>query len=236
MQRRDFLKLTAAASFTAAAAACNAASAASSGPASEALPGSTPAASETKASEGEATLTTNEGDTISLASLEHCTQEETAPTVYFTREISAEALVQAYQALGWAPAGKVAVKLSTGEPPASNYLRPDLVAGLVQLVNGTIVECNTAYGGSRSSTESHRQVAEEHGFCRHRPGGYSGRRGFHDPAGGRRGPAPGKLCGSILWGVPGLCGAVPLQGAFHGRLWGRHQEYLHRAGQPGDLI
>lgn len=165
MQRRDFLKLTAAASFTAAAAACNAASAASSGPASEALPGSTPAASETKASEGEATLTTNEGDTISLASLEHCTQEETAPTVYFTREISAEALVQAYQALGWAPAGKVAVKLSTGEPPASNYLRPDLVAGLVQLVNGTIVECNTAYGGSRSSTESHRQVAEEHGFA-----------------------------------------------------------------------
>lgn len=165
MQRRDFLKLTAAASFTAAAAACNAASAASSGPASEALPGSTPTVSNAASSGAGLSLTTNEGDVISFTSLEHCTREQAAPAVWFTREISAEALVQAYQALGWAPAGKVAIKLSTGEPPASNYLRPDLVAGLVQLVNGTIVECNTAYGGSRSSTESHRQVAEEHGFA-----------------------------------------------------------------------
>lgn len=165
MKRRDFLKLTAAASFSAAASACSGASAASSAPASEVLPGSTPTASNAAFSGVGLSLTTNEGDTISFTSLEHCTQEETAPAVYFTREISAEALVEVYQALGWAPTGNVAVKLSTGEPPASNYLRPDLVAGLVQLVNGTIVECNTAYGGSRSSTESHRQVAEEHGFA-----------------------------------------------------------------------
>ena len=62
------------------------------------------------------------------------------------------------------PEGKTAVKISTGEPPASNYLRPELIGDLVKKVNGTIVECNTAYGGSRSSSAMHRQVAEDHGF------------------------------------------------------------------------
>lgn len=56
------------------------------------------------------------------------------------------------------------IKLSTGEPPASNYLAPELIADLVQSVNGTIVECNTAYGGSRTETAMHYQVAEDHGF------------------------------------------------------------------------
>ena len=56
------------------------------------------------------------------------------------------------------------VKLSTGEPPASNYLDPDLIKDLVQLVDGTIVENNTAYGGSRSETAMHYQVAQDHGF------------------------------------------------------------------------
>lgn len=69
-----------------------------------------------------------------------------------------------YQALQWEPQGRVAVKLSTGEPPASNYLRPELIAGLVQSLDGTIVECNTAYGGSRAETAMHYQVAEDHGF------------------------------------------------------------------------
>lgn len=69
-----------------------------------------------------------------------------------------------YEALNWSPTGNVAVKLSTGEPPASNYLRPELIKDLVQSVNGTIVECNTAYGGSRSETAMHYQVAEDHGF------------------------------------------------------------------------
>ena len=71
------------------------------------------------------------------------------PVVYMTTDISPEGLMAVYKALGWTPEGKVAVKLSTGEPPASNYLRPELIAGLVQYVDGTIVECNTAYGGSR---------------------------------------------------------------------------------------
>ena len=69
-----------------------------------------------------------------------------------------------YRALGWTPTGKVAVKLSAGGPPAGNYLRPELIKNLVQSVNGTIVECNTAYGGSRASTAMHYQVAKDHGF------------------------------------------------------------------------
>ena len=90
--------------------------------------------------------------------------ETEIPTVYFTSEISPEGLMAVYEALGWEPEGKVAVKLSTGEPPASNYLKPDLIKDLVQSVGGTIVECNTAYGGSRAKTAMHYQVAEDHGF------------------------------------------------------------------------
>lgn len=89
---------------------------------------------------------------------------ENAPFVYFTSDITPEGLVAVYEKLGWNPEGKVAVKLSTGEPPASNYLRPELIKDLVQSVNGTIVECNTAYGGSRAQTEMHYQVAKDHGF------------------------------------------------------------------------
>ena len=84
--------------------------------------------------------------------------------VYFTRDISPEGLMRVYEAMGWAPHGNVAVKLSTGEPPASNYLRPELIADLVHSVDGTIVECNTAYGGSRAETRMHYQVAADHGF------------------------------------------------------------------------
>ena len=93
------------------------------------------------------------------------TSTATAPsTVYFTPDISAAGLVKIYEQLGWQPSGNVAVKISTGEPPASNYLRPELIGDLVQMLSGTIVECNTAYGGSRASSAMHRQVAEDHGF------------------------------------------------------------------------
>ncbi len=84
--------------------------------------------------------------------------------VYFTSDITPEGLTAVYNKLGWTPNGKVAVKLSTGEPPASNYLRPELIKNLVQSVKGTIVECNTAYGGSRAQTALHYQVAKDHGF------------------------------------------------------------------------
>lgn len=86
------------------------------------------------------------------------------PIVYFTSDITPESLVEVYNELGWTPNGKVAVKLSTGELPASNYLRPELIKNLVQSVNGTIVECNTAYGGSRAQNALHYQVAKDHGF------------------------------------------------------------------------
>ena len=103
---------------------------------------------------------------LELPAAEPAPADETAEasTVYFTSSITPEGMMAVYEALGWTPTGNVAVKLSTGEPPASNYLRPELIADLVQSVNGTIVECNTAYGGSRSETAMHRQVAEDHGF------------------------------------------------------------------------
>ena len=90
--------------------------------------------------------------------------EPEKPIVYFTDDITPEGLVAVFDALNWKPTGPVAVKLSTGEPPASNYLRPELIADLVHKVDGTIVECNTAYAGQRAATAEHYQVAEDHGF------------------------------------------------------------------------
>ena len=84
--------------------------------------------------------------------------------VYMTKEISAESLVKIYEALGVKANGRVAVKISTGESSQSNHLRPELIKNLVQTVNGTLVECNTAYGGNRSSTEKHLQAIAERGF------------------------------------------------------------------------
>ena len=95
---------------------------------------------------------------------EGAAQDGGTPVVYMTTDISSQGMMAVYEALDWTPTGKVAVKLSTGEPPASNYLRPELIRDVVQTVNGTIVECNTAYGGSRASTAMHYQVAEDHGF------------------------------------------------------------------------
>lgn len=123
---------------------------------------------QTTETEGEAvpgeSIQTNGGEVISLASLEH--QDATSDTVVcYTSDISPEAMVAAYDGLGTGLTGEnIAVKLSTGEPPASNYLDPDLIADLVQQVKGTIVENNTAYGGQRSGTAMHYQVAEDHGF------------------------------------------------------------------------
>ena len=109
-------------------------------------------------------LVTNGGVSLDTAALPYCTEDEAAPIVYFISDISAESLVKAYQALGVELPGKVGVKMSTGESTRSNYLRPALIADLVHLVNGTIVECNTAYGGSRSSTAMHRQQAKDNGL------------------------------------------------------------------------
>ncbi len=84
--------------------------------------------------------------------------------VYFTKEISPEALVKIYKALGVEAKGRVAVKISTGEGGNNHYLKPTLIRQLVDEVNGTIVECNTAYGGSRQDVKKHWETIHEHGF------------------------------------------------------------------------
>ena len=84
--------------------------------------------------------------------------------VYFTSDISPESLVSIFKALEVTPEGNVAVKISTGESSRSNHLRPGLIGNLVKDVKGTIVKCNTAYGGNRSNTASHRRAIEQRGY------------------------------------------------------------------------
>ena len=84
--------------------------------------------------------------------------------VYYTSEITPESLVKIYKALGVAPTGRVAVKISTGESGNNHYLKPTFIRNLVEEVNGTIVECCTAYGGSRQEVSKHWQTIHEHGF------------------------------------------------------------------------
>ena len=84
--------------------------------------------------------------------------------VYYTTEITPESLVKIYKALGVEATGRVAVKISTGEGGNTHYLKPTLIRNLVEEVDGTIVECCTAYGGSRQDVGKHWQTIHEHGF------------------------------------------------------------------------
>lgn len=95
-----------------------------------------------------------------LVSAGMCAQSK----VYFTREITPEALVRIYKALGKEAKGRVAVKISTGEAGGYNYLKPELIRNLVDEVGGTIVECNTAYAGSRNTSAAHWKTIRQHGF------------------------------------------------------------------------
>ena len=81
--------------------------------------------------------------------------------VYFTSKISPESVVNIYEKLGIELKGKVAVKLHSGEHGNKNYLRPEFVKTIVERVNGTVVECNTAYPGERNTTEKHKKLMEE---------------------------------------------------------------------------
>lgn len=87
-------------------------------------------------------------------------------TVYFTKDITPESLLRIYEKLGVAPVAgqRVAVKISTGESAESNHLRPEFIKELVDKVGGTLVECNTAYGGNRSTTARHKQAIAERGY------------------------------------------------------------------------
>ena len=84
--------------------------------------------------------------------------------VYFTKEITSQSLIKMYEALGISLPGKVGVKVSTGESGAKGYLKADLIAPLVKKISGTIIECNTAYPGTRNNKEEHLKTAKEHGF------------------------------------------------------------------------
>ena len=84
--------------------------------------------------------------------------------VYFTKKITSESLIKIYETLGVELTGKVGVKVSTGEAGAKGYLKADLIGPLVKKLNGTIIECNTAYPGARNNVKDHMEVAKKHGF------------------------------------------------------------------------
>lgn len=87
--------------------------------------------------------------------------------VYFTKEIKSESLVRLYDALGVNLEGKVAVKLHSGEEGNQNYMKPEFVKNIIERVNGTVVECNTAYEGARNTTEKHKELMESHGWSKY---------------------------------------------------------------------
>ena len=84
--------------------------------------------------------------------------------VYYTKEITPENLIKIYQALGVELPGRIGVKVSTGEDGAKGYLKADLIGPFVKSLNGTILECNTAYPGARNTAADHMEVAKKHGF------------------------------------------------------------------------
>ena len=87
--------------------------------------------------------------------------------VYFTKDLSSKGLVKIYETLGVNLKGNVAVKLHSGEAGNQNYLKPEFVKDLVELVNGTVVECNTAYDGMRDTTEKHKELMNNHGWTKY---------------------------------------------------------------------
>ena len=122
-------------------------------------------AAETTAAAAVETATVSTEPVQSAGSGQNISGVDEVPVVYMTTDISSDGLMAIYEALGRTAEGEnVAVKISTGEPGGNHFLAPDLIKELVQTVGGTIVESNTAYGGQRSSTAMHYQVAEDHGF------------------------------------------------------------------------
>ena len=89
--------------------------------------------------------------------------------VYFIKEITPENIIKAYEAVGKKLEGNVAVKMHSGEKGNKNYLRPEFVKDVINYVNGTVVECNTAYEGARNSTEKHLELIKEHEWEKYFP-------------------------------------------------------------------
>ncbi len=84
--------------------------------------------------------------------------------VFFTKKLTPEAVVELYKHLGVQLTGKTAVKVHSGEDGNQNYLRPEFMRPMIEYVNGTVVECNTAYGGARNTTEKHIRLMKKHGW------------------------------------------------------------------------
>lgn len=89
--------------------------------------------------------------------------------VYFIKEITPENIIKAYEMVGKKLTGNVAVKMHSGEKGNKNYLKPEFVKDMINYVNGTVVECNTAYPGARNSTEKHRELIKEHEWEKYFP-------------------------------------------------------------------
>lgn len=87
--------------------------------------------------------------------------------VYFTKDISEDSIVKMYDALGIKLPGKIAVKVHSGEEGNQNYLHPEFMKKIIEHVNGTVVECNTAYEGARNTTEKHKKLMENHGWSKY---------------------------------------------------------------------
>lgn len=87
--------------------------------------------------------------------------------VYFAKEITSDSLIKIYEKLGISLKGNVAVKLHSGEAGNQNYLKPEFLKGIINKVNGTVVECNTAYNGARNTTSKHEKLMEEHGWSKY---------------------------------------------------------------------
>ena len=84
--------------------------------------------------------------------------------VYFSKTISPEQVIELYNKVGYELVGKTAIKLHSGEAGNQNFLRPEFWKPIIELVGGTVVECNTAYGGARNSTSKHIQLIHDHGW------------------------------------------------------------------------
>lgn len=158
MTRRAFVRLSAVASGTAVLsglAGCGNVASISSGESSPEASGSVSSLASEQAG-------SPESESSSAASQD---ASSGAPQVYFTRAIDSAGLQAVFAAIGQGlGGGRIGVKLSSGEPGGDHYLKADLITDIVHAVDGTIVECNTAYGGGRSTTEEHYQVAADHGF------------------------------------------------------------------------
>ena len=87
--------------------------------------------------------------------------------VYFTKTITPESIIEMYKVLDKELTGKVAVKVHSGEKGNQNYLHPEFLKPIIEYVNGTVVECNTAYDGQRNTTEKHKKLLEEHKWSKY---------------------------------------------------------------------